>query len=216
MKAIATWAKEHGVWIIADEIYRRISYGNGPAASFLDLPDGSISSAVVVIYGGQQGLRDDRLADRSGARTDASGQSHGGRFSSTDHRCQPTRAVGGGGCVQRPSGSSRTFSGWWSPSPGTGGIGWSRGSASSAPGVEFVEPHGAFYFFFRVDGITKGLTGTSFCDQAMAAGVAMVPGAAFGDDRWVRMSYAVSDQDLEKALDRILDLVGRLAASQAA
>jgi aspartate/methionine/tyrosine aminotransferase len=44
----------------------------------------------------------------------------------------------------------------------------------------------------------------------------MVPGAAFGDDRWVRMSYAVSDQDLEKALDRILDLVGRLAASQAA
>jgi len=67
-----------------------------------------------------------------------------------------------------------------------------------------------------VDGITKGLTGTTFCEQAMAAGVAMVPGAAFGDDRWVRMSYAVSDQDLEKALDRILDLVGRLAASQAA
>jgi hypothetical protein len=30
------------------------------------------------------------------------------------------------------------------------------------------------------------------------------------------MSYAVSDQELETALDRILDLVSRLAASQAA
>ncbi|HSR91320.1 MAG TPA: aminotransferase class I/II-fold pyridoxal phosphate-dependent enzyme, partial [Gemmatimonadales bacterium] len=30
VKAIATWAKDHGIWIIADEIYRRISYGSGP------------------------------------------------------------------------------------------------------------------------------------------------------------------------------------------
>ena len=50
VKAIATWAKEHGIWIIADEIYRRISYGNGPAASFLDLPDEYLER-VVVIYG---------------------------------------------------------------------------------------------------------------------------------------------------------------------
>ena len=80
---------------------------------------------------------------------------------------------------------------------------------SEAPGVEFVEPTGAFYFFFRVDGVTPGhdCTGTTFCEQAMAAGVAMVPGAAFGDDRWVRMSYAVSDKDLETALDRILGLI---------
>ena len=27
---------------------------------------------------------------------------------------------------------------------------------TEVPGVEFVEPHGAFYFFFRVDGIRDG------------------------------------------------------------
>ena len=50
IKAIAEWARKHGVWIIADEIYRRIYYGNGPAPSFLDLPD-ELLERVVLIYG---------------------------------------------------------------------------------------------------------------------------------------------------------------------
>src|SRR5512143_2073871 len=85
---------------------------------------------------------------------------------------------------------------------------------ASAPGVEFVEPTGAFYFFFRVDGVTPAqeTTGITFCEAAMSAGVALVPGAAFGDDRWVRMSYAASDKDLETALDRILGLIAKLGA----
>ena len=47
-------------------------------------------------------------------------------------------------------------------------------------------------------------------------GVALVPGAAFGDDRWVRLSYAVSDAELEAALDRILRLIQRLESARAA
>jgi aspartate aminotransferase len=90
---------------------------------------------------------------------------------------------------------------------------------SSAPGVEFVDPHGAFYFFFRVDGVAGGTVtnGTTFCEQLMAReGVAMVPGAAFGDDRWVRMSYAVSDKELDAALDRILRFIKGLIAAREA
>jgi len=52
---------------------------------------------------------------------------------------------------------------------------------SEVPGIEFVEPHGAFYFFFRVDGIRESdpVTGQSFCEQLMKQeGVALVPGAA--------------------------------------
>ena len=88
-----------------------------------------------------------------------------------------------------------------------------------APGVEFVEPHGAFYFFFRVDGIREKdpVTGTTFCEQLMKQeGVALVPGGAFSDDRWVRLSYAVSDTELEQALDRIIGLIQRLASARAA
>ena len=61
------------------------------------------------------------------------------------------------------------------------------------------------------------MTGTVFCEQLMKQeGVALVPGAAFGDDRWVRLSYAVSDAELEAALDRILRLIQRLEPARAA
>jgi aspartate/methionine/tyrosine aminotransferase len=69
-----------------------------------------------------------------------------------------------------------------------------------------------------VDGIREQspLTGQSFCEQLMKEeGVALVPGAAFADDRWVRLSYAVSDEELEKGLDRILHLIQRLASAPA-
>jgi hypothetical protein len=42
-----------------------------------------------------------------------------------------------------------------------------------------------------------------------------VPGAAFGDDRWVRMSYAAGDKELEAALDRLLGLIATLGAAAA-
>ena len=74
------------------------------------------------------------------------------------------------------------------------------------PGIEFVDPLGAFYFFFRVDSLFSGELSTAgqFCERLMASeGVALVPGDAFGDERWVRLSYAASERDLTRALERI-------------
>ena len=90
---------------------------------------------------------------------------------------------------------------------------------SEAPGVEFVEPHGAFYFFFRVDGIRERdpVGSADFCSRLMQEeGVALVPGLAFGDDRWVRLSYAASQQTIEAGLDRVLRFIDRIAAVPAA
>jgi aspartate aminotransferase len=78
------------------------------------------------------------------------------------------------------------------------------------PGVEFVEPTGAFYFFFRVDSFGR-ITGTQFCTRLVTEkGVALVPGAAFGDDRWVRLSYAAAATEISKALDRIIGFAKNL------
>jgi len=55
------------------------------------------------------------------------------------------------------------------------------------------------------------MTGQMFCERLITeAGVALVPGGAFGDDRWVRLSYATSDKTLEMALDRIIEFINRL------
>jgi aspartate aminotransferase len=79
------------------------------------------------------------------------------------------------------------------------------------PGVEFVDPVGAFYFFFRVDHLFAGelTSGASFCEFLLQReGVALVPGDAFGDPRWVRLSYAAADEQIRRALERIGRFMG--------
>ncbi len=68
------------------------------------------------------------------------------------------------------------------------------------------KPEGAFYIFPDVHRLyTKDMpNSTSMCEQLLEkAGVALVPGAPFGDDNCVRISYAVSDETLSQGLERI-------------
>jgi aspartate aminotransferase len=74
------------------------------------------------------------------------------------------------------------------------------------PELSYVTPQGAFYVFLRVDGVFRGedTDATRFCSWLLSeAGVALVPGAAFGDDRFARLSYATSDDVLEDAIRRM-------------
>jgi aspartate aminotransferase len=57
-----------------------------------------------------------------------------------------------------------------------------------------------------------GIGGSEFCTRLITTtGVALVPGAAFGDDRYVRLSYAASLDNLQKALDRIIGFAKKLS-----
>jgi aspartate aminotransferase len=79
------------------------------------------------------------------------------------------------------------------------------------PGVKSFVPDGAFYAFFDVSGhfgrtlggkaVTDSL---SFCLAALeSVHVNLVPGAAFGAENFVRMSYATSREQLEGGLARL-------------
>ena len=214
--AISAWAREHGIWILADEIYRRIHYGDGPAPSFFDLDDAALERTVV-IYG----------ASKAYAMT---GWRIGAAYA-------PTELVKAMAALQSHMTTGANQPAMWAAAEAFGDASVNadvdRMVAAfrrrrdylvarfhdQAPGVEFVEPHGAFYLFFRVDGIApgSGIGGASFCERLMKEeGVALVPGLAFGDDRWVRLSFAVSDQELEAATDRLMKLIARLAAQPAA
>jgi aspartate aminotransferase len=207
LKAISAWAKRHDVWIIADEIYRRIFYGDGPAPSFLDLPEEDLDR-VVIIAGASKayamtGWRiGAALAPPHLCKAMANLQSH--TTTGANHPAQWAAVTAfSDPDVEREVGRMVTA------------FGRRRDRLvqrfrDEVPGVEFVEPHGAFYLFFRVDGVTPdhSMTGTLFCERLITEfGVALVPGAAFGDDKWVRLSYAVSDKELDDATGRILAFI---------
>ena len=75
---------------------------------------------------------------------------------------------------------------------------------SKISNVTAVKPQGAFYVLVNISQL--GLTSQNFADRLLSkASVAVVPGAAFGDDRTIRLSYATSLDVIKKGLDRFQD-----------
>ena len=81
------------------------------------------------------------------------------------------------------------------------------------PGVQFDVADGAFYAFFQVTdhfGKTFGdkpvTDSMSFCTALLEqAHVNLVPGAAFGAEGFVRMSFATNRETIESGLSRLKD-----------
>jgi aspartate aminotransferase len=85
------------------------------------------------------------------------------------------------------------------------------------PGVSCLTPHGAFYAFPNVAGL--GRPSNELADLLLEqAGVATLSGTAFGHygEGYLRLSYANSLENLNKAVDRFEELAGRLRAGGAA
>jgi aspartate aminotransferase len=77
---------------------------------------------------------------------------------------------------------------------------------NALPGFRCRPPAGAYYAFVDVSGCYRdGLRGSvDFAEFLLdQAGVAVVPGAAFGDDRHIRISFAAARATLERAVERL-------------
>jgi aspartate aminotransferase len=75
---------------------------------------------------------------------------------------------------------------------------------SKIPNITAIKPQGAFYILVNISQL--GLSSQNFADRLLSkSSVAVVPGAAFGDDRTVRLSYATSIDIIKKGLDRFQD-----------
>lgn len=85
---------------------------------------------------------------------------------------------------------------------------------SGIDGIKCFEPKGAFYVFVDVSGLYgKSFEGQvidgslTFADCALKKGVALIPGIAFGDDNCIRLSYAISMDDIKEGLRRFSQFI---------
>jgi aspartate aminotransferase len=204
LAAIARWAAERGLWLISDEIYSNICFTAGRAPSALDLP-AELRQRLVVVDGASKtfamtGWRVGFSASPPAlAARMAALQSHVTSNASTPAQYGALAAYGGGDeperAIQRMVEVFRTR----------------RERVlelfrTRLPGLPVLRPDGAFFLFFRADAYyTPERDGSiAFCQHLLErAGVALVPGAAFGDDRFVRLSFATADDALEEGVRRM-------------
>jgi aspartate aminotransferase len=85
-----------------------------------------------------------------------------------------------------------------------------QAALSEIPSIEWRPPSGAFYFFLRVAGALGRRIGEKRLQDVeelvgvlIDRGVAVVPGSGFGSPDAMRLSFAVSDEDLKKGLEII-------------
>ena len=211
LAAIADWARERGVTLISDEIYQEIYYGNegAKAPGALDLDPQSVGDIVVTngmsktyaMTGWRVGFSysSSELAAKMSAL-----QSHVSLNAAT-----PSQVASIEGLV-REEDAARDKAVMLKAFARRRKL-VMRLFDELLPECRYVRPDGAFYLYFRVDSCfdDQVTCAGDLCTRLLEeAGVAIVPGEAFGDPRYARMSTASSDEEIEAGVRRMAAVIG--------
>ena len=210
LQAIAEWCRDRGVWLLSDEIYRNIYHdGDGAAPGILDLPEGSLGPFVLIDGASKSYAMTGWRIGYSWTDPEVAKKFTALQSQITSNAATPSQVAALAAYSDEDSANV---------SLDEMGTAFRRRRdlvvarlKDLLPGVAYVEPGGAFYLYFRVDGFFDGevQSATAWCSDLLEQqGVALVPGAAFGDDRWVRLSFATSDEILAEGFGRIGAMVG--------
>lgn len=203
LEALVALAVERDLWIVSDEIYRRLVYGDRPFTSPVELGDGAAERTVIVDGASKTyAMTGYRIGFAAGPAAAALGiaRVHSQMTGSPNTVSQAAyEAV----LDEEP------------PEVATMVATYARRRALLCEGLERLglptpTPHGAFYAFPDVAAHLDGETDSgAFCARLLETeGVVLVPGAAFGAPRHVRLSYALDDERIAAALERLGRFLG--------
>ena len=207
--AIGAWAAEHDIWVLCDEIYEHLVYGDARHVS-LPVVTPDLGDRWIVVNG----------VAKTYAMT---GWRVGWMISAPDvidaavnYQSQTTSNVSN--ISQRAAVAALTGD--------LMAVGEMRKAfdrrrktmttmLNAIEGVSCVEPEGAFYCFPDVSGLLgRSLGGRVSTSSSELAGalletikIAVVPGEAFGMAGYFRLSYALGDEDLVEGIERLAALV---------
>jgi aspartate aminotransferase len=207
--AVGRWAAERGLWVVTDEIYEHLVYDGRQNASIATVTP-ELGDRVVVLNGvaktyAMTGWRVGWLigpADLVRAATNL--QSHATSNVANVSQAAAVAALTGdlsAVATMRAAFDRRRRT--------------MVRMLSEIDGVRCPEPGGAFYAYPQVKGLLgrplRGRTATDTVELAELileeAEVAVVPGEAFGTPGYLRLSYALGDDDLAEGVGRIQRLV---------
>ena len=209
VEAIGTWAADNGLWVVTDEIYEHLVYGDAVFSSMpVEVPQ--LADQCVVINGvaktyAMTGWRVGWMIGPTDVVKAATNlQSHATSNVANVSQIAALAAVSGDlAAVEDMK------------------VAFDRRrrliveALNQIPGIECPTPEGAFYVYPSV----KGVLGTDIRGQRPASSaelaalvldeveVAVVPGEAFGTPGYMRLSYATSDDKITEGIARIAALL---------
>ncbi len=205
VKAIGEWAADKGIWIVTDEIYEHLVYGDAKFSS-VPVQTPAIADRCVVLNGvaktyAMTGWRVGwMIGPRDVIKAATNMQSHATSNVANVSQAAALAAVSGDLSAARAMREAfdrrrKTI----------------VRMLNEIPGVLCPEPHGAFYAYPSVKAVLgkeiagqRPRTSTELATLILDdAEVAVVPGEAFGTPGYFRLSYALGDSDLEEGVARI-------------
>ena len=207
-RAIGEWALEHGIWVISDEIYQNLVYEGVRAVSIVEaVPE--LAGQTILVNGvaktyAMTGWRVGWMVGPADAiKVAANLQSHlSSNVNNIAQRAALAALTGPQTEVEQMRQAfdrRRTLI---------------VGELSKIPGVTVPNPLGAFYVYPDVTGLLgrewAGVTPTTSLELADLildkAEVAVVPGEAFGPSGYLRLSYALGDDQILAGVQRLQEL----------
>ncbi|SDJ44339.1 L-aspartate aminotransferase apoenzyme [Frankineae bacterium MT45] len=208
--AIGAWAAGHDLWVVTDEIYEHLIYGDAKNVSIATVAP-ELGDKVVILNGvaktyAMTGWRVGWMIGPADVIKGASNlQSHA--TSNVSNVAQMAALAAVSGDLSAVADMRKAFD--------------RRrltivSMLSDIPGIVCPTPEGAFYVYPSVKGLLgkslHGRVSTTSAELATTileeAEVAVVPGEAFGTPGYLRLSYALGDDDLVEGISRIAKLVG--------
>jgi aspartate/methionine/tyrosine aminotransferase len=209
VRAIGRWADEHGLWVLTDEIYEHLVYGDAEFTSLpVEVPE--IADRTVIVNGvaktyAMTGWRVGWIiGPEDVVKAAANLQSHATSNVANVSQAAALAAVSGDLAAVASMREAfdrrrRTI----------------VRMLNDIDGVLCPEPQGAFYAYPSVKGLLgkqirgrRPQTSAELAELILEqAEVAVVPGEAFGTPGYVRLSYALSDEDLAEGVGRLQKLL---------
>jgi aspartate/methionine/tyrosine aminotransferase len=206
-RAVLEHCRRHGIWIVADEVYERLYYGDAgerTAPSFLDIASREERLICVNSFSKAWLMTGWRLGWMVVPRTLTDDL---GKLVEYNTSCAPSFVQQAGiAAVEHGEPFTRTL---------VADLRASRDHLAAAlaklPGVDVKVPHGAMYLFFRLAGAENSL---ELCKALVRdVGLGLAPGSAFGaeGEGFVRWCYACDPARLDAGVERLaryLEAVG--------
>ncbi len=212
VEAIGRWAVAKGVWVLTDEIYEHLVYGDN---RFVSMPTvvPELANQCIIVNGvaktyAMTGWRVGWMIGPSDVMKAAINfQSHS--TSNVTNVAQVAALEAVSGDLRAVAMMRETFA--------RRAVTMHR-MLNEIPGVSAIVPQGAFYCYPNVSSLLgrplgpKGTISATTLELADVildqAKVAFVPGEAFGTPGYARFSFAMADADMEEGIRRIAEFVG--------